>query len=277
MNEKNLNFLRDSAKLLDIDLTEKQLEAFSQYLTLLVEWNQKFNLTAITDEKEIVIKHFVDSFSIVSFLRNTGMPADIKKNSQMNFQTNFQSDTPVDFLSAPQSTETLSLLDIGAGAGFPGIPLKILFREQLKVTLMDSVAKKVTFMDEVIRSLYLADCIALHARAEDLARQNEHREQYRFVTARALASLPVLVEYGLPFLKIGGYLIAMKAGREGAEEEVQQSQKVLAVMGGKISSIKTFSLPQTDLTRTIILIQKIAVTPAQYPRKAGLPSKKPLI
>ncbi len=231
--------LNEYLKEINIESDDKQLEEFYKYMNLLLEWNEKINLTAITEPDEIILKHFVDCGTILKMLDN---------NSK--------------------------IIDLGTGAGFPGIPLKILNKE-LDITLMDSLNKRIIFLDEVIKELKLDKIKTVHSRAEDLARIEEYRESYDIVLSRAVANLPVLLEYTLPFLKKGGKCICMKG--PNIDEEIKNAQKALKVLGGEIEKIDTIVLPNSDITRNIITIKKIAQTSKQYPRKAGKPSKEPIM
>lgn len=216
-----------------------RVDKFFGYKDLLKEWNEKINLTAIEDDRDIIIKHFIDSASILPFIDN--------KSSKV--------------------------IDVGTGAGFPGIPLKIML-DDLKVTLLDSLDKRVKFLNEVIKDLKLGEITALHGRAEDFGVKEGHRENYDIVVARAVAALPVLLEYCLPFVKAGGKFIAMKGSNI---EELDNSKKALDILGGKLEDVKEFDLPFSDMKRNIIIVRKFRQTPAKYPRKAGKPTKEPLI
>lgn len=221
-----------------IETDTKQFEAFCKYKELLKEWNKKMNLTAIEDDRDIMVKHFVDSISIIPFLK------DCK-----------------------------SLIDIGTGAGFPGMPVKIV-RGNVDVVLLDSLEKRINFLNTVINELGLSGIKALHGRAEDFGRETGYREQFDVAVARAVANLPVLLEYCLPFVKVSGYFIAMKGS---SIEEVDNSKKALNILGAEIEEVKQFSLPFDDIKRNIIIVRKLRQTPTKYPRKAGKPSKEPLI
>lgn len=225
---------------IDLEPTPSQLKSFAIYAQELMEWNKKMNLTAILNTEEILIKHFYDSLLGMNIAR---------------WKPNVQA------------------LDLGTGAGFPGIPIKII-EPKIKMTLVDSLNKRVNFLNYIIEQLSLKDIQAIHGRAEDLGRQNSHRAQYGLVFSRAVAKLPVLLEYCLPFLEKEGILIAYK-GPEGIQE-VELAQKALAVLGGKVEEIKEYVLPEKQGDRMIIVIQKIKATPEEYPRKAGTPEKKPL-
>lgn len=231
--------LVDGANEFNISLNEEQIDKFFKYKNILKEWNEKINLTAIEEDRDIIIKHFVDSLSIVPLMKGDG----------------------------------IKLIDVGTGAGFPGIPVKIA-RESIEVTLLDSLDKRVKFLNEVIKENSLKDIKALHGRAEEKGVLPEFREKYDICTARAVASLPVLIEYCLPFVKIGGCFIAMKGS---STEEIDNSKKALDIIGGKIEEVKEFTLPFSDIKRNVIVIRKFRQTPTKYPRKAGKPSKEPLI
>lgn len=234
-----LNLQTFLAEHMQLDLTPTQASAFERYQTLLLEWNQKFNLTAITDRHEMQLKHFYDSLTCLR-----AIPPEAK-----------------------------SLIDIGCGAGLPGIPLKIML-PGLKLVLADSVGKKVEFCRLAAQELGLTNVIALHARAEDLGQDKAHREQYDWAVARAVAPLPVLAEYLLPLLRVGGSMLAQKGS--SAAGELEQANKAIRVLGGGQAKLDTFELPVTHDQRALIQVVKERNTPAQYPRKAGTPSKKPL-
>ena len=232
-----------------IELTEKQLNQFEEYFHLLIEWNEKMNLTAITEREDVYLKHFLDSLSIV------------KVFPELNETVN---------------SGEFSLIDVGTGAGFPGIPLKILF-PNAKVTLMDSLNKRITFLSEVVNTLNLnetgsIECI--HARAEELAQNKEYREQYDLVVSRAVANLSTLTEYCLPFAKVGGYFIPYKSEKAG--EEIAAAGNAIFLCGGTLKKEVSFILPGSDLKRSLIIIEKRQNTAKKYPRKAGMPAKNPL-
>ena len=224
-----------------LNLTEDQISAFNKYYELLYEWNKKINLTAITEPKDVAIKHMVDSLSCFK--------ADLFK-------------------------ENISLIDVGTGAGFPGLPLKI-FYPSLKLTLLDSLNKRVKFLQLVVDELGLKDVEVIHARSEEAARNKKYREKFDLATARAVARLPIICEYCLPFVKDGGTFVALK-GRQ-YEEEATQAQKAIKVLGGEISDIMPVKLPEIDDKRAVIYIKKIKSTPKTYPRKAGTPERNPIV
>ena len=223
---------------LNIELSEDKIEKFYKYMNLLIEWNEKINLTAIVEPNEIIVKHFVDSLTIEKYLQ-----------------------------------KGQSVIDVGTGAGFPGIPVSIV-RDDCNVTLMDSLNKRINFLKEIEKECNISNVECIHSRAEELSQNKQFREKYDIVTSRAVASLNVLLEYLLPFVKVGGYAICMKGSN--IEDEVSKSSKALEVLGGEIVEINTFNLADTDNGRNIIVVKKIKNTPAKYPRKAGTPAKEPI-
>ena len=227
-------------KELNIDITQEKLDQLNRYYELLIEWNQKINLTSITKKEDVYLKHFYDS-------------ATIAKIINLN--------------------EYKTLCDIGSGAGFPGIVLKILY-PNLKITLVDSLNKRIKFLNAVIEELDLADVETLHGRAEDYAKRKEYREQFDLCVSRAVANLSTLSEYCIPFVKRNGYFVSYKSG--SSDEEIQQAEKAVNILGGKIEKTDKFLLPETDMGRALVNIKKIKITPAKYPRKAGMPSREPL-
>lgn len=234
------NVLTEKVKELSIVLNDKQIQQFEQYYNILVEWNKVMNLTAIKEYEEVVEKHFLDSLTIVNAIH-------VKK------------------------IETL--IDVGTGAGFPGIPLKIAF-PHLKVTLLDSLNKRIKFLNEVINLLELNDIKAIHGRAEDYAKQAEYREQYDICVSRAVANLATLSEYCLPYVKVDGLFVPYKSGE--IDEELKSSEKAVSILGGKVEEVVKFQLPGTDIGRSFVKIHKIKETKKKYPRKAGMPTKEPL-
>lgn len=234
------NVLTKKVKELSIVLNDKQTQQFEQYYNILVEWNKVMNLTAITKYEEVIEKHFLDSLTIVDAINM-------------------------------EKIETL--IDVGTGAGFPGIPLKIAF-PHLKVTLLDSLNKRIKFLNEVIDLLDLDDIKAIHGRAEDYAKQAEYREQYDICVSRAVANLATLSEYCLPYVKVDGLFVPYKSGE--IDEELKSSEKAVSILGGKVEEVVKFQLPGTDIGRSFVKIHKIKETKKKYPRKAGMPTKEPL-
>ena len=223
-----------------IDLNEAQLAQFSHYLRLLQEWNERLNLTAIRSATEIELRHFLDSLTVATV---TG------------------------------DLNNLRLVDVGAGAGFPGLPLKILY-PRLRLTLLESVQKKARFLEAVVAALELADVTIIADRAETIGQQPGHRGQYDWAVARAVATLPVLVEYLLPLCRRGGHALAQKG--EGAPGEVEQARRAIRLLGGAEPELHPLHLPGRDETHYLVVIPKVAGTPAAYPRTPGRPAKKPL-
>lgn len=248
----DLTSFRKDLEELHISLTEEQEEKFLIFYELLVEWNQVMNLTAITDFEEVIKKHFVDSLSLVRAIPD------------------FQKGIP---FGKSLSSGSVTLIDVGTGAGFPGIPLKIAFPE-LEITLLDSLQKRVNFLNTVIQELSLKGISAVHGRAEDFARPGKLREQFDYCVSRAVANLSTLSEYCIPFVKVGGYFISYKSG--GAEEEAALARAAVRILGGDKPEAVSFFLPGTDMKRMFFVIRKKAPTPVRYPRKAGLPAKEPI-
>lgn len=233
-NEKLLEKLNK----IQLNVNDEVLNKFLVYMTNLLEWNEKINLTAITDEDDIILKHFIDSLTILEYI-----------------------------------PEKSNVIDVGTGAGFPGIPLKIV-REDINMTLMDSLNKRITFLNEIINKLGLKKINAIHSRAEELAKIPEHREKYDIAVSRAVANLSTLSEYMIPFVKVGGKCICMKGSN--IEEELKTAKNAIKELGGEIEKVINFKLPDSDNERNIIIIKKVRNTKSKYPRKAGMPSKEPL-
>ena len=232
-------YFKEMLEKINVKLNDKQIEDFYCYMNELVEWNKNINLTAITEQNEVIQKHFIDSLTILKYLED---------NSR--------------------------IIDVGTGAGFPGIPLKV-SNETLDITLLDSLNKRILFLDNIIEKIRLSKIKTVHSRVEDAAINPQYREKYDVATSRAVAQLNVLLEYLLPLVRVGGKCICMKGGN--IEEELQNSKKALEILGGKVEKIESFELPNSDIKRNIIIIKKVKNTPKAYPRKAGTPSKKPLI
>ena len=228
-----------SLKEIKINIEKEDIEQFYNYMKLLLEWNEKINLTAITDPKEIIVKHFIDSLTIAKYI--------------------------------PQGA---TLVDVGTGAGFPGIPLKIC-RKDVKITLVDSLNKRIKFLEDVIQQLNLKDIETIHTRAEEFGKNSKYRERFDVATSRAVANLATLSEYLIPLVKINGKCICMKG--PDIEEELEKGKKAIKILGGNISKVDSFELPNTDIKRTILIVDKVEKTPLRYPRKPGMPSKEPII
>lgn len=230
--------MTENLKQLDIELSNVQIEQFYNYMNILIEWNKVMNLTGITEPKEVIIKHFIDSLTVLN---------KIHKQSK--------------------------IIDVGTGAGFPGIPIKIAFPET-EVVLLDSLNKRINFLTEVIEKLQLKNIKTIHGRAEDYGKDKIYREKYDIAIARAVAPLNILLEYLMPFVKVNGKCICMKGSN--SEEEIKNSNNAIKVLGGRMLSKEEFFIPNTDIKRSIIEIKKIKNTSNTYPRKAGTPTKNPL-
>lgn len=235
----DLTYFKELLRHIDLDLTEKQFDQFIKYYEMLVEKNKVMNLTAITEWDEVVLKHFVDSLTIAKYV-------ELKDQR---------------------------VVDLGTGAGFPGIPLKIAFPD-LEFVLIDSLNKRVKFLQEVIDELGLEKITAVHGRAEDVGRNVGYRESFDLSVSRAVANLSTLSEYCLPLVKVGGKFISYKAG--SLEEELDRSKFAINRLGGKIEKVEPFALPETDIQRNFVIVNKVGKTPKTYPRTAGKPSKEPL-
>lgn len=233
--------LARSAEDYGIALFDMQLAQFTRYYELLLAWNEKVNLTAITDAEGVAVKHIIDSLSAYD---------------------------------ASLFTEGVTVLDVGTGAGFPGLPLKI-FAPSIELTLMDSLQKRVKFLQAVVAELGLSGVHCVHARAEEAARMTAYREQFDIVCARAVARLPILAEYAMPFVRRGGHFLALKG--KAFAEEASEAKKAIKVLGGKSVTIRAVKLPGLDDKRAVIVVEKAMPTPKAYPRKAGTPSKSPIL
>lgn len=234
------DILKDGSKEMNIEITDHQIDQLIKYKDILLEWNQKMNLTAISEEKEVMIKHFLDSLSCIQtkYLTNEGR-----------------------------------MIDVGTGAGFPGVPLKIAL-PNIELTLLDSLKKRISFLEEVCRETNLINVEFLHGRAEDFGQNKVYREKYDYAVSRAVAALNVLVEYCLPFVKVGGYFICQKG--PGLIEELPEAKNAIKILGGEVVDQIVIDLPFSDITHHILVIKKIKQTPIKYPRKAGKPSKEPI-
>lgn len=234
------DFLKDNLKKIGYEADEQQCEQLNNFHKLLCEWNEFMNLTGITEYEDVVIKHYVDSLAV---------------NCVYSFK------------------ESDKVVDIGTGAGFPGLPLKIMY-PKVFITLLDSLNKRINFLNEVIKANGLTGIETLHGRAEDYAVKNEYREQYDVCVSRAVANLSTLSEYCLPYVKVGGIFIAYKASN--LDEELKASENAVKLLGGEIENVKKITLPDTDIERTFVVVRKKTATNRKYPRKAGLPGKEPL-
>ncbi len=246
---KDQNILINGIKAFGLDISDKQVMQFEKYYEILIEKNKVMNLTAITDYDEVMLKHFVDSLSIANVV--------MEDNN----------------ISEMLSNENCSLLDLGTGAGFPGIPIKIMF-PKLKVTLMDSLNKRINFLNDVITELGLDNIEAVHARAEEFARKTEYREQYDFVVSRAVARMSTLTEFCFAYVKKGGYFLPYKAG--GASDEIKEGINAIKTLGGEMDKIIEFELPNSDISRCIPVVRKVNYTPDKYPRVGRKAEKNPL-
>ena len=243
MREDFKQQMEEELKYVDVTLTDRQIEQFYRYYELLNEWNQVMNLTAITEMKEVVTKHFVDSLALKKVIGDL-------ENAE------------------------LSVADVGTGAGFPGVPLKIAF-PHLEACLLDSLKKRVNFLEETFDILKLTDITAVHGRAEEYARNKAYRESFDLCVSRAVSNLATLSEYCLPYVKVGGSFISYKSGT--VQEEAEQAEKAVKILGGKIKDVVYFSLPDSEIQRSLVVIEKVKSTPGKYPRKAGTPLKEPLV
>lgn len=232
--------LEEGARELGIPLDESQIGAFDLLTALLLEWNEKLNLTRVTDPDEIALKHHLDSLSLLAFVE------------------------------IPQGS---TLIDIGTGAGFPGIPLKIA-RPDLRITMVDSVRKKLAFVESAVTELGLANLECVHGRAEDLGRDRAYRARFDFVVSRAVARLNVLAELCMPFCRKGGTFVAYKG--PDASEEIREAERAIGVFGGEVEAVHEFALPGSDIRRTLVVVAKTSSTPRAYPRKPGTPERSPL-
>lgn len=237
----NKALLQDCCQQMQVNLTEDMAEKFMTYMDIMLKWNETVNLTAIREEREVVLRHFADCLSIVPYLT---------------------------------VTEDTTIIDVGTGAGFPGLPVKIVYPE-VGMTLLDSLQKRITFLEEATKKLSLTQVDCVHARAEDGGKNPLYREQFDYCVSRAVANLAVLAEYCLPFVKVGGALVALK-GPE-ITEELANAAGALEKLGGKVSKVVEITIPHTDLVHTLVFIEKVASTPMVYPRKAGKVGKKPLV
>lgn len=237
---KYFNIMKSACENEGLIFNEEQYNNFMEYKNLIQQWNQKVNLTAITDDEEIVKKHFIDSMKIFKF--------EFLKNAK-------------------------NIIDIGTGAGFPGIPIKIINKE-IDVVLLDSLNKRINFLNEVIERLKLENIKTIHGRAEDYAKKVEYREKFDIATSRAVANMTVLSEFCIPYVKVGGYFIALKG--PSIEDEIFEAKNAIGTLGGKLEDIIKVNIEKSDLKHNLVIVKKIKQTPKQFPRKSGVVTKKPL-
>lgn len=229
----------------NISLNETQINQLEDYYKLLIDWNDKINLTSITEYDEVLKKHYLDSCALSLFFENYRCFED----------------------------KQFSLIDIGTGAGFPGLVLKIVYPES-DIVLLDSLNKRINFLDEVIDKLSLDNITTVHSRSEDLARNDDFREKFDFAVSRAVSNLSTLSEYCLPFVKVGGYFIPYKSDK--LQEELPTGKIAIEKLGGNLDNVMDYSLPNSDISRSLVIVSKVKNTPKKFPRKAGIPSKQPL-
>ena len=241
MNQYDTSQFEKDLEVLGIKLNEKQIKQFLTYYEMLVEWNSFMNLTAITEFEDVMKKHFIDSISLIK---------------------------------AYGISKPVNVIDVGTGAGFPGLALKIAY-PNLKITLLDSLNKRIQFLNEVIQKLQLEEITTIHGRAEDYSKREEYREKFDLCVSRAVANLSTLSEYCLPYVKKGGYFVSYKS--EKVSEEIIIAEHAIKILGGIIDRQVEFYLPKSDIYRNLFVIRKVENTPKKYPRKAGLPSKEPLL
>lgn len=239
-NIKESEVFCEGCRMLNLSLSDHQLSQFQLYYEFLIEKNKQINLTAITEFEDVLIKHFLDSLSCVKVL-------DMNK--------------------------TKRIIDVGTGAGFPGVPLKIAFPD-IEICLLDSLNKRILFLEELCEQIHLENVLTLHSRAEDAAHDEKFRESFEVSVSRAVANLAVLSEYCIPFVKENGMFVSYKSGK--IEEEISQSEQAIKTLGGKIIKTEIFTLPKTEISRSLIVIKKIKETGKKYPRKSGIPERKPI-
>lgn len=257
---QDMESLKDLATEFHIELQKEQIQQFQIYYEYLIEKNKVMNLTTITEKEDVIFKHFLDSLSLYK----------IVEFGERLYSSKYSEEEQKKKLYFNQNCR---ILDLGTGAGFPGLPLKIAFKET-NVVLADSLQKRVLFLEELIKMLGLTGVTAIHGRAEELARKEDYREKFELCVSRAVANLSVLLEYCLPFVSVGGYFIAYKSAE--IEEELEESKKAISILGGKLESRETFLLPHSEIGRSFIVIKKVKSTGKKYPRIAGKPSREPI-
>ncbi|QGU96748.1 16S rRNA (guanine(527)-N(7))-methyltransferase RsmG [Clostridium bovifaecis] len=240
MHKEYYDMLSIAANNVGLEFNNERYNQFIKYKDLLKDWNEKVNLTAITEDEEIIKKHFIDSMKIFKF-------EPLKKAKRV--------------------------IDIGTGGGFPGIPMKII-RPEMEIVLLDSLKKRINVLQDILKNIEVNDVSTIHGRAEDYAQAPQYREKFDAVVSRAVANLAVLSEFCLPYVKVGGYFVAMKG--PAVEEEVIEAKKAIGVLGGKLEEIIEVEIEGSDLNHNLVIIKKVKNTPKQYPRKAGTAAKKPL-
>ncbi|MBR0427882.1 MAG: 16S rRNA (guanine(527)-N(7))-methyltransferase RsmG [Clostridia bacterium] len=238
MNDNFKNKMMELSKKIDVQLNDEQIIKFYKYMNLLLDWNEKINLTAITEINDVILKHFIDSMTVLKYIE-----------------------------------KEKSIIDVGTGAGFPGIPIAIMDKTK-RITLLDSLNKRINFLNEVSHELNINNIETIHGRAEELGQNKKYREIYDIAVSRAVANMTTLSEYLIPFVKVGGICICMKG--PDIQQEMEQAKFAIKELGGEILNIEEFVLPDSDIERNIAIIKKIKQTPSKYPRKSGMPSKMPI-
>ena len=238
MNDNFKNKMMELSKKINTQLNDEQITKYFKFMNLLLEWNEKINLTAITEFNDVILKHFIDSMTVLKYIENKS-----------------------------------SIIDVGTGAGFPGIPIAIM-KNDIKITLLDSLNKRINFLNEVSHELNINNIETIHGRAEELGQNKKYREIYDIAVSRAVANMTTLSEYLIPFVKVGGICICMKG--PDIQQEMEQAKFAIKELGGEILNIEEFVLPDSDIERNIAIIKKIKQTPSKYPRKSGMPSKMPI-
>ena len=272
MTDYSRHILEETAKMTRLS-DESKAEQLEKFYNMVVKYNENVNLTAITEPEDFLQKHFLDSLALIAESNVSRETFDGKGKRKIVSRETIATGEAQNVSRETIVKPGIKIIDIGTGAGFPGIPLAI-FRNDLKITMLDSLNKRVSFLENAIKELGLKKCEAIHSRAEDLAHQAKYREAYDICVSRAVAALPVLCEYCLPFVRKGGYFVSYKAAE--SQEELKSAANAIKVLGGKLHAVQTVTLPDTDIIRKLIIIKKTDNTPKKYPRKAGTPAKSPL-